>query len=84
MRSVYYTVSESHLYYPPFIWVQSTNSVKRHNILKKSHSWKSSVTLEIPIQLLYSNTAKFFTFLKRKSLETGFCHPVSVGCSDFF
>ena len=53
LRSVYYSIFESHLCYALLVWAQNTDSIERLNLLQKEPSEYCSFKIEIPIQVLY-------------------------------
>ena len=53
LRSVYYSVLESHLCYASLVWAQNTDSIERLNLLQKKALRVMFFQIEIPIQVLY-------------------------------
>ena len=76
LKSIYFSIFESHLYYTSLVWTQNFNSVKRLHLLQKKS-----------FRIMFFQGRNYFTgpyFMTiSKSLKWLFCHPSSIPDSNF-
>ena len=72
LKSVYYSIFDSYLYYASFVWAKSTNSLKRLHLLQETPLKNNVFRVETPKQTPLLKTPKSLNAFKRLFLKTAF------------